>query len=48
MRSLLLSVALGVASLIGSFAVSPSQAEAQMFRRWWNQPYYSGYYYLGI
>jgi hypothetical protein len=45
MRSLLLSLALGAASLFGLLAISPSHAEAQLFRRGWMRPYYSGYYY---
>ena len=47
MRSLLLSLVLGVASVAGLLTISPSQAEAQRFWRRWNQPYYSNYYYPG-
>jgi hypothetical protein len=43
MRSLFLSLVLGAASL-GLVAVTPSQADAQMFWRWRARPYY-GYYY---
>ncbi len=43
MRSIVLSLILGAASL-GLLAVSPSQAEARLFRRWY--PAYS-YYYPG-
>jgi hypothetical protein len=43
MRSLLLSLVLGAASL-GMLAVSPSRADAQLFRRW-AVPYYNTYSY---
>jgi hypothetical protein len=45
MRSLILSLTLGAATLFGLLAVSPSQAEAQFWRR--ARPYYSTYYSPG-
>jgi hypothetical protein len=44
MRSLILSLVLGAASLVGLLAISPSQAEAQRFGRRWYRPYSSFYY----
>jgi hypothetical protein len=49
MRSLILSLVLGVASVVALLTISPSQAEAYWRRGYrysyygWNRPYY-GYY----
>jgi hypothetical protein len=46
MRSLILTLSIGAASLLGLLTISPSQAEAHLYRPWWwTCPYYSTYSY---